>query len=282
MNKQSKITLFALAIITVVLIVVIAVSGSPNSDFSVVYKIFGTPVTAVQKAFSSAERTVRDWFTFVFSYDDIKAELDGLREENSRIPLIEDEVERLEVENEELKEMTAVKDYSDEYSHIAANVIAYDVTDWFNYYTIDVGSVDGISQNDTVITAAGLVGIVVEVGLTSSKIMTVVNELNTFMCRISRSNELVRVRGVSGENLKYELVIDRVPEGSLLYVGDKVVTADSAGLYPAGLMVGTVSEVNVDKENGEISAKIELSVDLTVVSKVYVMVPEEKPDEKVN
>ena len=280
MNKRSKITLFTLAIITLVLIVIIAVSGSPNSDFSFAYKIFGTPVAAVQKGFSNADKAVKSWFKFMFSYDEIKAEIEELREDNDRIPIIEDEKNRLELENAELKEMINLKDYSKEYSLISANVIAQDVTDWFNYYTIDVGTADGVEKNDVVITPAGLVGIVTEAGFTSSKIMTIVNEQNSFMCRISRSNELVRVKGVSGETLKYELTVDRIAEGSSVYVGDKIVTAESGGVYPSGIMVGTVSEVTVNEENGEISAKIDLAVDLTVVSKVYVMVPEVDDNEE--
>ena len=274
MNKRSKITLFALAVITVALIVIIAVSGSPNSDFSFAYKIFGTPVAAVQKAFSSAGSSVKGWFEFVFSYDEMKAEMDELKEENDRIALLEDEKDRLELENSELKELISLKDYSDKYSLISANIIAHDVTDWFDCYTIDVGTSDGINKNDVVVTSSGLVGIVNEAGFTSSKIMTVVNEQNSFMCRISRSNELVRVRGVSGETLKYELVVDRLAEGSSVFKGDKIVTAESGDVYPAGIMVGTVSDVTVNEKNGEVSAMIDLAVDLKVVSKVYVMVPE--------
>ena len=274
MNKRSKITLFALAVITVALIVIIAVSGSPNSDFSFAYKIFGTPVAAVQKAFSSAGSSVKGRFEFVFSYDEMKAEMDELKEENDRIALLEDEKDRLELENSELKELISLKDYSDKYSLISANIIAHDVTDWFDCYTIDVGTADGINKNDVVVTSSGLVGIVNEAGFTSSKIMTVVNEQNSFMCRISRSNELVRVRGVSGETLKYELVVDRLAEGSSVFKGDKIVTAESGDVYPAGIMVGTVSDVTVNEKNGEVSATIDLAVDLKVVSKVYVMVPE--------
>lgn len=274
MNKRSKITLFALAVITVALIVIIAVSGSPNSDFSFAYKIFGTPVAAVQEAFSSAGSSVKGWFEFVFSYDEMKAEMDELKEENDRIALLEDEKDRLELENSELKELISLKDYSDKYSLISANIIAHDVTDWFDCYTIDVGTSDGINKNDVVVTSSGLVGIVNEAGFTSSKIMTVVNEQNSFMCRISRSNELVRVRGVSGETLKYELVVDRLAEGSSVFKGDKIVTAESGDVYPAGIMVGTVSDVTVNEKNGEVSATIDLAVDLKVVSKVYVMVPE--------
>ena len=256
------------------LIVIIAVSGSPNSDFSFAYKIFGTPVAAVQKAFSSAGSSVKGWFEFVFSYDEMKAEMDELKEENDRIALLEDEKDRLELENSELKELISLKDYSDKYSLISANIIAHDVTDWFDCYTIDVGTSDGINKNDVVVTSSGLVGIVNEAGFTSSKIMTVVNEQNSFMCRISRSNELVRVRGVSGETLKYELVVERLAEGSSVFKGDKIVTAESGDVYPAGIMVGTVSDVTVNEKNGEVSATIDLAVDLKVVSKVYVMVPE--------
>ena len=274
MNKRSKITLFALAVITVALIVIIAVSGSPNSDFSFAYKIFGTPVAAVQEAFSSAGSSVKGWFEFVFSYDEMKAEMDELKEENDRIALLEDEKDRLELENSELKELISLKDYSDKYSLISANIIAHDVTDWFDCYTIDVGTSDGINKNDVVVTSSGLVGIVNEAGFISSKIMTVINEQNSFMCRISRSNELVRVRGVSGETLKYELVVDRLAEGSSVFKGDKIVTAESGDVYPAGIMVGTVSDVTVNEKNGEVSATIDLAVDLKVVSKVYVMVPE--------
>lgn len=275
MNKQSKITLFSLAVITVVLIVVIAVSGSPNSDFSIVYKVFGTPVAALQKGFSTVGRTVSDWFGFLFSYDDIKTELDELREKSSGIPLLEDEINRLELENGELKEMLSFKDYSSDYNLVASNVIAEDVTDWFNHYTIDVGTLDGIKKNYPVITSGGLVGIITEAGLTSSKVMTVVDEQNSFMCRISRSNALVRVRGVSGESLKYELVVDRISEGSSVFVGDTIVTADSGGVYPRGIMVGTVKKVNINEDSGEISAVVELAVDLTSLSKVYVMVSQE-------
>lgn len=272
MNKQSKITLFTLAVITVVLVVVIAVSGSPNSDFSLIYKFLGTPVTAVQKAFSRASRSVRDWFGFVFSYDDVQSEMERMREENSRIALLEDRIDQLQSENEELRGLIpSLKDYSDSYNLIAANLIAEDVTDWFNYYTVDVGTLDGVDRNCPVVTEDGLVGIVVEAGLTSSKVLTVVAEQNAFMCRIVRSNQLVRVRGVSGESLQYELVIDRIAKGSSVFVGDKIVTADSGGVYPRGLRVGTVREVYVDEKSGEISAVVDPAVDLTSLSKVFIM-----------
>lgn len=273
MNKQSKITLFTLAVITVILVVVIAVSGSPNSDFSLVYKIFGTPVTAVQNVFSKASHSVRNWFAFVFSYDEVQAEMDRLREENSRIPLLEEQMNELQTENDELHGLLSLKNYTTEYDLVAASLIAKDVTDWFNYYTINVGTLDGIDRNCPVVTENGLVGIVVEASLTSSKVLTVVDEQNSFMCRIARSNQLVRVRGVSGESLQYELRIDRIAKGSSVVVGDTIVTADSGGVYPKGLRVGTVREVYVDETSGEISAVIDLAVDLTSLTNVYVMAP---------
>ena len=115
-------------------------------------------------------------------------------------------------------------------------------------------------------------GIVTDEGLGTSKILTIVDENNAFMCRVSRSNELVRVRGVSNEKLTYELRIDRLSTSSSVEVGDKIVTAESGGVFPAGIMVGTVQSVTVDRSTGIATALVEPAVDLTLLSKVFVMV----------
>ena len=167
--------------------------------------------------------------------------------------------------------MVSLKDSSDDSQLVAANVIAGDISDWFNYFIIDCGTNDGIDKNCPVITTDGLVGVVSEAGPSSSKVVTIVDEQNMMMCRIARSNELVRVRGVSSENLKYELYVDRIANGSEMYVGDELITAASGDVFPEGISVGKISEIIVDEKTGERSARVDISVDLTVISKVYVM-----------
>ncbi|MBQ7445501.1 MAG: rod shape-determining protein MreC [Clostridia bacterium] len=272
MNKRTQITLFALTVITILLVVSIVVSASPNGDFNALYRIAGTPVTLITNGFRKAATGISDWFSYVTSYNSVKAELEELREKNAEIPVLEDEKERLILETNELRRMLDFDDYSSDYNLLPAQIVAEDVTDWFNTFTVDRGVNDGVKRGATVIAPEGLVGIVTEEGLGSSKILTIVDEDNAFMCRVSRTNELVRVRGVSNEKMVYELRVDRLSSTTSVQVGDNIVTAESGGVFPQGVMVGTVKSVSIDRESGITTALVEPAVDLTLLSKVFIMI----------
>lgn len=272
MKKKTQITLFALTVISILLVVTIAVSASPNGDFNAVYRIAGTPFTWIASGVRKAVSGISDWFSYIGSYGKVKAELEELRQKNAEIPVLEDEKERLILENNELRRLLDFDDYSTDYNLVPAQIVAEDVTDWFNTFTIDKGVNDGVKRGAAVIAPEGLVGIVTEEGLGTSKIITIVDEDNAFMCRISRTNELVRVRGVSHEKMVYELRVDRLSSASSIEVGDKLVTAESGGVFPTGIMVGTVKSVSIDRENGIATALVQPAVDLTLLSKVFIMI----------
>ena len=271
MKKRTLITLFILTVITILLVVTIAVSASPNGNFNAVYRIAGTPFTFIATGVRKAVSGISDWFGYMASYGKTNSELEELREKNAQIPILEDEKERLIVENNELRRLLDFDDYSSEHLLVSAEIVAEDVTDWFNTFTINRGVEDGVKRGAAVISPEGLVGIVIEEGVGTSKILTIVDEDNAFMCRVSRTNELVRVRGVSQEKMIYELRVDRLSSSSSIQVGDKVVTAESGGVFPAGIMVGTVKEVTVDRETGIAYATVEPAADLTLLGKVFVM-----------
>lgn len=271
MNKKAKTTIFILSVITIIMLILVVISGNPDSRVNGIYKFIGTPVSAIQSGFSKIGNKLNSWFNVVSSYDEIEQEMNSLREENIELKDYKSECERLEAENAELREMLSLKEKTEGYDLVAANIIAGDVTDWFNYFMIDCGSDDGIQQNCPVITPDGLVGIVAEVGSNSSKVMTVVDEQNVLMCRIERSNALVRVKGCSSENMKYVLQIDRISDDTPMFVGDSLVTASSGDVYPDGINVGKITKIITDSKTGERTAEVELDVEITGLSTVYVM-----------
>ena len=95
------------------------------------------------------------------------------------------------------------------------------------------------------------------------------------MARISRNNALVRLKGMSNENYTHMLELDRIADQTSLYVGDVLVTAESGGVYPKGLVVGTVTSINENKENGTRTAYVEPAVDFASVSHVYILLPKQ-------
>lgn len=274
MQSKTKRVIFILAAITVLLVVFIAVSSNPNSGFHSVYKVIGTPFQYVQKGFTSLGTSIRNAFNVIGDYSEIKDEISNLREENDTLKNLENENEKLKEENEELRQLLQLKGYFENYDMVAANVIAEDVTDWFNEFTVDCGTSDGISNGCIVITSKGLVGIVYNAGPISSKVRCIVDDRNVLMARISRNNALVRLTGMSNENYNHMLKLDRIAEQTTLFEGDTLVTAESGGVYPKGLVVGTVTKIQENNETGTRTAYVEPAVDFTSVSHVYILMPQ--------
>ena len=271
MKRNRKAFTFVLAFLTVIAAALVALSIT-TSRLDGLFKIVSTPVKGIQKAFSGLGQTVSDKIAIVKEYDAVKEEIERLRRENEELKQLETEQERLRRENEELRELLGLEGDTDSYELLRAAVITKDVTDWYNEFTIDLGLKDGVGNGAVVVTAKGLVGIVYNAGYNSAKVRCVVDEQTSLMCRIRRNDELLRVVGTSNENYNAGLIADRISRTAAIYAGDVIVTADSGGVYPAGLVVGTVVSVEEDEE-GNRTAVIEPANTFTSLTYVTVMLP---------
>ena len=271
MPRHAKNTIFILVIISIFLLVVIIISSDPNSKIHSVYKVLSVPVQTVQKGASNLTSGVKERLEALNSYTELMNENKKLKEENDELQGYKNKNKQLEKENQELRGLLELKDYYQDYDLIAANVIAKDVTDWYNEFTLDAGTNEGVYVGCPVITSKGLVGIVSNVSSSTSKVMTLVDEQNVIMARISRSNELVRLKGMTPENYEYLLKLDRISAHSDLYVGDLLVTAESGGVYPKGIAIGTVIEISTIAETETRYAIVKPLVDLPKISEVYIL-----------
>lgn len=278
MSKKSKIFLFVLIILSVLMAVFVAISANADSQLHGFYKVIGTPVYYVQKAFSTVGNAIGQRITILQDYKEIQAEMESLREENEHLSSLEDENARLERENEELRALLEMEETIREYKILRGNVITQDVTGWFNEFTIDVGTAQGVQNGYVVITAKGLVGIVYNAGLVSSKVRCIIDEQNVLMARLSHSDELVRVCGTTNENYEGLLRVDRIAPDAEIQEGDILVTAESGGVYPRGLTIGTVVRVGVAVD-GSRFAEVEPSVHFSTLISVNVLIPQEVPQE---
>ena len=280
MPRHFKNTLFILTIVTVLLFVTIIISRSADSKIHFIYDTFSMPFEPLQKASSNLTSEIKGSLSVLSSIDEVKEELQSVKNENDELKNKVNEAQSVIKQNEELRELLGLKEQYTDYQYIAASIIAGDATDWSNVFQIDKGTADGIVIHSSVITSKGLVGIVVSCGLTSSKIMTVVDETNILMARIARTNDLVRVRGISNENMVFELRVDRIASNVDIFVGDRIITAESGGVYPKGLVIGTVKSIQSQSSDSTRVAIIEPAVDFKRLSEVIILSPKETQGDK--
>lgn len=152
-----------------------------------------------------------------------------------------------------------------------ASVIARDPGNWWHVIQIDVGSREGMRADMPVMTSAGLVGRISEVGITSSKVVLI----GSPECKVGALVEKTGDNGViNGANpIDHNLVtLSYLSSNASLKPGEKVITWGEGNIFPKGIPIGQVAEDSRQVELGYTEARVKLAADLGALEEVWVLV----------
>ena len=138
-----------------------------------------------------------------------------------------------------------------------------------NFFLIKKGIKEGIRKGMGVINRDGVVGKIVSVSEHYAEGISLLNTKNLISAKLSKNNQLGTVLW-SGKNKKTAnlLYITRDVEVSK---GDTVVTSGYNAIFPKDIMIGTVSQSHVDTNQTYLSIILNLSVDFSSLSYVYII-----------
>lgn len=209
---------------------------------------------------------------------DFIREMKSYKEENERLISEINELKKqnrdvtnYREENERLKEILEMQNEMSGYSTVAASVIAYSSNNRYDMIQISKGSLAGVAVGNAVITPDGVVGKVIETGPTWSLVSTILNPDNAMGVKVSRTGDVAVVEGddeMYSENYCKMTFIDK---GSNLIIGDILETSGSGGIYPAGLSVGAIRNINADAMGNLNYAAVEPLVDFDKLYEVLVI-----------
>jgi rod shape-determining protein MreC len=190
----------------------------------------------------------------------LSKEIDSLRERLNRSF-------ELYIENKRLQRLLSFK--TDSYHHlVAARVIARDPSYWSSVIIIDKGKTDGISDNQAVISPAGLIGKVIEVGRSTSKVML----LNDINFGISAIIQRTRQEGLLSGTLENKLIMRYLPVDSDVRIGDVIITSGLTKIFPKGIIIGKVTETGKEFSGLSIFCLIKPAINLSSLEEVLVIV----------
>jgi rod shape-determining protein MreC len=174
-------------------------------------------------------------------------------------------------ETERLRKLLALKE-SLGYSFIAARVIAREQGALSKTVIIDKGSFDGLKSGMPVIASPGLVGRVVHVSWNVAKVLLIIDETSNVDILLDRTRVqgIFSGAGLRGGKLKY------IIKNQDVVTGDIVISSGMGGVFPKGLFVGKVRDV--EKPNTELFLNISVTpyIDFSKLEEVLVLVSEEK------
>lgn len=174
--------------------------------------------------------------TSLASILDAKRENQILREKVIEISIEKERFKSSIDETKRLAKLLAFKEKSP-YSLLCAEVVGISPYPNEGVLLINKGHIDGIKKDMVCITSHGLLGIVTSVEKDVSHIQT----LNNPGFRVSAMDSHTRTVGIIRQ--KNRLILDNVPIGSSLNIGDTVITSGLGGVFPKGLLIGTIKDI---------------------------------------
>ena len=216
----------------------------------------------------------------MFSSTDLDKENEQLKVRLAQYEIIESELNTLREENERLKELLNYTEVTETYKYITATVIGKSQGVWFSEFTVNAGRNDGVTENQAVVNADGLVGRVSSVSANTCKVTSIIDSTSDVSVMVERTRDYGFARGILNTDDDEKLELYYLPSGYDLVPGDNILTSGIGGIFPKGIAVGTVTEVSRATEDTEDrNAIIQPAVDFLRLEEVMIVNVAEEEEE---
>ena len=235
-------------------------------------QVAGAVVAPFQKLSSTISDGVSGFFRRYARADEVAQENEALRSEINELRAQLVNYEEYKHENEDLRKYLDIeyKEEHPDFEMTPAAGVARDPDSRFYSFTIDKGSLDGVAPYDPVVCADGLVGRVKEVGLTYSKVITILDVEIDVGAYDARTRDIGIVNGSVALAADGRCIMNYLPRESGAAQGDLVVTS-GGNLYPKGLVIGKIARLDNAPGNISLYAEIEPTADIRNLTDVMVI-----------
>lgn len=230
-------------------------------------------ISPLQDAVSKVTKPIGNYVSTLVRLPSIRAENEALR---ARVAELEAQVATsadLAARVSQLEALLGLREELGTLRTVGAQVIANSVSNLEWTITIDKGSSDGVGVDMAVLAPAGLVGHVVRVAPDSAIVRLIIDPDSAVAARLDVSRATGLLEGQGQRDLRMRLV-DPATE---VQPGERVVTAGyripgvGGGLYPPGILIGSVSHVLADEAELEKFVTVRPAVDFSALDMVLVV-----------
>lgn len=264
--------ILALLIATVLLLTVAGFFGIRKTKAGFAEDLTGIIVTPIQKLFSTIGYAGTNFLGYFSDIDMLRNENQSLMSEKAELEQKIRDLQGFESENERLRRMLDLKETNPELDVESAEIIARNPDGWYNTFTIDKGTSNGLALNQAVITTDKyLVGQIYDIGTTWAKIITITDPESSVGSIISRSRDLGIVEGDAQLSGNGYCKMTYISKNTNLVSGDFIETSGMGGVYPKGILIGKVLEIRPETHSISEYAIVQPAAELDRITEVFVI-----------
>jgi len=219
---------------------------------------------------SGLQKQITSVRTGLKSLEEMEKENNSLRVENRSLRATNQALRNVEHEVNRFRNALNYRERS-VFRLVPAEIVTRDSSTWWRTVTINRGKDDKIESDMSVVTDQGLVGKTTTVSKTISVVLLVADE----NCKVAATVEGTREQGiVSGERVTGGIApllnLNFLSKQASLQPGQKVYTSGVGGVFPSGLLVGTVKSFRMRELDGQ--AQLTPAVDMSHLEDVFVVI----------
>jgi rod shape-determining protein MreC len=212
----------------------------------------------------------RDYFDLV----NVRRDNERLKAELARLKTSQSRMVELETENRHLSDLLELRDVLGGNS-IAANVIGGDANSLSRTLVISQGAANGLRPGMAVLSLQGVVGKVIAVSARASRVL-IIDDHNS---ALDSFDQRTRARGIIAGVVDDGITMKYVERSQDVHPGDVIVTSGLDGVFPRGLLVGTIKSVSGEGPGLFLNVMITPAVDFRGLEQVLVVTEmPEQPD----
>ena len=224
----------------------------------------------------AAATAVSDWAADKRQYYEdtttLKEENAALKKEIADLRAQQRQAQADSEENKLLRELLKLQQQRRDFTFVSTAVLAHSESSWTSSLSLNHGTDQDIAVGDCVVSAEGyLVGVISEVGLNWSTVLTVIDTDTELGARIFRTGEVAVAEGDFSLMGQGKLKLSYLTSDDEVLIGDQIVTSGLGGYYPSGLVIGSVESLQTGDDGLARYAVLAPMMDFAALTEVFVI-----------
>ena len=265
--KNRKILAFLL-----LLTVSFTMMGLSSESFTVDFKgVFMTVLYPFEYVINGVFNFFRSLWKGLGEIETLKAELLRTQARLKKYEEMDSSIEALQRRNERLEKLLDERKQV-RYEHVLATIVAKDPQNFYPSIIVDKGSLDGVAARMPVVAYAdGKIGVVGRVVMTTpfAAMITTIRGNRTYIGALLEASRYYGM--VRGNGMDNHCLIEYVDIGAPVRNGDAVVTSGHSDIYPRGISIGKLTNIQRDKGQFFLKAEIAPTINFARLENVYIV-----------
>ena len=155
------------------------------------------------------------------------------------------------------------------YQYYPAKVINNSVNNRNNFITLNKGRKHGVQEGMGIITSQGVIGVIYAVSQQYAIAISLLHRKSAIGIQLKKNNH----NGIlKWEGFDYRLTsINNFPNHIPIVIGDTITTNSHSVIFPEGVPIGTIKNIQKNADNGFFNVSVSLFEDFNQLNYVYII-----------